>query len=410
MSIIDRAFSNFLSRDAATTSVGGSFLDFSFLGNTSTAVTGKAAFTLSAFYNGVDQISNDIAKLPKSVFYKDGENRFALQNHPVNYLMSVAPNEMMTSFDFWKIIIIAMIYKGNAYVRIIRNAITGKQEQWIFLNSEDVTVFEQSNKLFYRYKGETIDGADMLHYKGFSFDGKIGVGIVRFAAKQLGIALNAQDYASVIYQDRGIGYGVIESDQDVTGPNKKAIEDGFVSKMLAKSPFKVPMLDSGMKYKSINLSPAESQLLETRKDVVIEVCRWLNLSPYKLKDLANANYSNMYQLSIEHVQDSLLPWIIRLQQETLNKAFTDKEKKVDNIYIKFNEKFLLRGDLEARRNFYRSMVDFGGLTPNEIRSLEDYNPIEGLDEPLRPVNLQTIKIANANADANIKSKAQGNGK
>lgn len=403
MNVIDRAFSGvFATRATQDNSLSSSFLDFSFFGSNGTTATGKTAFTLSAFYNGVDQISNDIAKLPKAVFYKDGDNRFPDPTHPVNYLMSVAPNEMMTSFDFWKIIIIAMIYKGNAYVRILRNAVSGKQEQWIFLDSQDVTVFEKNNKLFYRYKGETIDGSDMLHYKGFSFDGKIGVGIIRFAAKQLGIALNAQDYASVVYQDRGIGYGVIESDQNVNGDNKRAIEEGFVAKMSSKSAFKVPMLDAGMKYKSINISPAEAQLLETRKDVVIEVCRWLNLSPYKLKDLTNANYSNMYQLSIEHVQDSLLPWSIRLEQETLRKAFTDKEKLTR--YIKFNEKFLLRGDLEARKNFYSAMVYAGIMTRNEARSLEDMNPIPGLEEPLQPVNMQALSVANELL------KAQANGK
>lgn len=404
MSVIDRAFSDvFKTRAASGTSVSSSsFFDFSFIPGAGATATGRTAFTLSAFYNGVDQISNDIAKLPKAVFYKEGDNRFPLPSHPVNFLMSVAPNEMMTSFDFWKIIIIAMIYKGNAYVRIIRNAVTGKQEQWIFLNPEDVTVFEQNNKLFYRYKGEIIDGADMLHYKGFSFDGKMGVGIVRFAAKQLGIALNAQDYASVVYEDRGIGYGVIESDQDVNAENKKAIEAGFVAKMASKSAFKVPMLDAGMKYKTINISPAEAQLLETRKDVVIEVCRWLNLSPYKLKDLTNANYSNMYQLSIEHVQDSLLPWSIRLEQETLRKAFTDTEKQT--MYIKFNEKFLLRGDLEARKNYFTAMVYAGIITRNEARALEDMNPIEGLEEPLQPVNMQALSVANEI----IKSQQNGN--
>jgi HK97 family phage portal protein len=404
MSVIDRAFSDvFKNRAASGTSVSSSgFLDFSFIPGMGVSSTGKTAFTLSAFYNGVDQISNDIAKLPKAVFYKDGENRFPLASHPVNYLMSVAPNEMMTSFDFWKIIIIAMIYKGNAYVRIIRNAVTGKQEQWIFLTPEDVTVYEQNNKLFYRHKGEVIDGSDMLHYKGFSFDGKMGVGIVRFAAKQLGIALNAQDYASVVYQDRGIGYGVIESEQDVNPANKKAIEEGFVAKMSSKSAFKVPMLDAGMKYKTINISPAEAQLLETRKDVVIEVCRWLNLSPYKLKDLTNANYSNMYQLSIEHVQDSLLPWSIRLEQETLRKAFTDKEKQT--LYIKFNEKFLLRGDLEARKNYFTAMVYAGIITRNEARALEDMNPIDGLEEPLQPVNMQALSVANEI----IKTQQNGN--
>jgi HK97 family phage portal protein len=404
MSILDRAIANIVQTRSTTGDASGiSFLGGFGLSGISTA--GKQPFTLAAFYNGVDQISNDIAKLPKSVYLKQGENRFPYPEHPVNILLSSSPNEMMTSFDFWKLIIVLVIYKGNAFVKINRNASSGKQSSWIVLENQHVNVFEKDNKLYYKHKNETIDGADMMHFKGFSFDGKIGVSVVTFAAKALGIALNAQEYATAIYEDKGIGYGVIESEQDVNVENKKIIEQGFATKMAAKSKFKVPMLDSGMKYKSISLNPAEAELLATRKDLVVEVCRFLNLSPYKLKDLTNANYSNMQQLAIEHMQDSLLPWIARIEQELYRKVFTDSEKQ--NLYIKLNEKFLLRGDLESRRNFYRSMVDFGGLTPNEIRALEDMNPIDGGDEPLRPVNLQTWKIANANL---LKSNDNGSAK
>lgn len=391
MSILDRAIANIVQTRSTTGESGGiSFLGGFGLSGISTA--GKQPFTLAAFYNGVDQISNDIAKLPKSVYTKQGENRFPYPQHPVNILLSSSPNDMMTSFDFWKLIIVLVIYKGNAFVKINRNATSAKQTSWIVLENQHVTVFEKDNKLYYKHKGETIDGADMMHFKGFSFDGKIGVSVVTFAAKALGIALNAQEYATAIYEDKGIGYGVIESEQDVNVTNKKAIEDGFSTKMAGKSKFKVPMLDSGMKYKSISLNPAEAELLATRKDLVIEVCRFLNLSPYKLKDLTNANYSNMYQLSIEHVQDSLLPWIARIEQELHKKVFTDNEKQT--LYIKLNEKFLLRGDLEARKNFYSTMVYAGIITRNEARALEDMNPIDGLSEPLQPVNMQALSVAN----------------
>jgi HK97 family phage portal protein len=152
------------------------------------------------------------------------------------------------------------------------------------------------------------------------------------------------------------------------------------------------MLDEGMKYKSISISPAEAQFLETNKAGVIEVCRWLNIAPHKLKDLNNANYSNIQQQSIEHVQDSLLPWIVRMEQEISNKIFTTKEKA--SLYVKFNEKSLLRGDLEARKNYYTAMVYAGIMTRNEARALEDMNGIDGLDEILQPVNMQALSIAN----------------
>lgn len=391
MSILDRAIANIVQTRSTTGDTGGiSFLGGFGLSGISTA--GKQPFTLAAFYNGVDQISNDIAKLPKSVYTKQGENRFPFPQHPVNILLSSSPNEMMTSFDFWKLIIVLVIYKGNAFVKINRNPSTAKQTSWIVLENQHVNVYEKDDKLYYKHKGETIDGADIMHFKGFSFDGKIGVSVVTFAAKSLGIALNAQEYATAIYEDKGLGYGVIESDIDVAPDNKKRIEEGFAAKMAAKSKFKVPMLDAGMKYKSISITPAEAELLATRKDLVIEVCRFLNLSPYKLKDLTNANYSNMYQLSIEHVQDSLLPWIARIEQELHKKVFTEKEKQT--LYIKLNEKFLLRGDLEARKNFYSTMVYAGIFTRNEARALEDMNPIDGLSEPLQPVNMQALSIAN----------------
>lgn len=379
---------------------GGSPID-------ATVANSKTAFTLSAFYNGVDQLSNDIAKLPKSVKRKNGKNREDYGDHPVNYLISNEPNSMMTAFDFWKLIVVCMIIKGNAYARIIRNADTARIESFIHLDSDDVLVFEKDNKLYYTYKGETILGEDMLHYKAFSFNGKIGVSVITFAAKQLGISIDAQNYQQEVYKDRGLGYGVIESPTDVNPTNKKAIEDGFSSKMSGQNKFKVPLLDSGMQYKSISVSPAEAQFLESNKNGVLEVCRWLNIAPHKLKVLDNSNFSNMQQQGIEHVQDSIVPWTMRLEQETGRKVFSDADKNTGS-FIYFNVNALLRGDMDARKNFYTSLVYAGVMTRNEARALENMNPIDGLDEVLQPVNMQALSLATQLIEQQIKDKGNGN--
>lgn len=395
MSLGDAFKMTFATRATQGKLVSGSGLGWlSFGGNAvdATLANSKTAFTLSAFYNGVDQLSNDIAKLPKSVKRKNGASREDYSEHPVNYLISNEPNSMMTAFDFWKLIVVCMIIKGNAYARIFRNEVTGKIESFIHLDSEDVLVFEKDNKLYYTYKGETILSEDMLHYKAFSFNGKIGVSVIAFAAKQLGISIDAQNYQQDVYKDRGLGYGVIESDSDVTSGNKKAIEDGFSAKMSSQNKFKVPMLDNGMKYKSITVTPAEAQFLETNKNGVLEVCRWLNIAPHKLKVLDNSNFSNMQQQGIEHVQDSIVPWTMRLEQETGRKVFSDADKAV-SAFIYFNVNALLRGDMEARKNFYTALVYAGVMTRNEARAFENMNPIDGLDEPLQPVNMQALSLA-----------------
>jgi HK97 family phage portal protein len=377
-------------------------------GQAGTMANQHTAFTLSAFYNGVDQLSNDIAKLPKGIYKKEGKNRLEFSQHPVNYLISDYPNDMMTSFDFWKVIVISVIIRGNGYAEIITNSTTGKIESIIHRCSTKVQVYEFDNTLYYTYEGRTIPSANMLHFKAFSFDGKVGVSVITFAAKQLGISIDAQNFQQEVYSDRGLGYGVIESDKDVNPTNKKLIEEGFATKMASQNKFKVPLLDSGMQYKSITVTPAEAQFLETNKAGVLEVCRWLNIAPHKLKVLDNANFSNMQQQGIEHVQDSLLPWIIRCEQELKHKLFSDTEKQ--SVYVKFNEKVLLRGDLDARKNFYTSLVYAGVMTRNEARALEDMNPIEGLDEILQPVNMQALSLATELIQQQLNDKANANGK
>jgi len=295
----------------------------------------------------------------------------------------------MTAFDFWRINIVSSILKGNGYSKIHRNKTSGVEEAYEFLNHDDVRVFKQGLKLFYRYKGEVIPSEDMLHFKGFTLDGLVGVGVVTFAAKQLGVMLDSNAYASEVYSDRGVGYGVIESDKPVHPDNKKLIEQGFSDKMASKNKFKVPLLDEGMKYKSIQITPAEAQFLETNKNGILEVCRWLNLNPHKLKDLSAGTYSNVYQQSIEHVGDSIVPWAMMAEQEVIRKSF----EKNSNRYFKMNINALLKGDLESKRNYYTAMVYAGLMTRNEVRALEEMNPIDGLDEILQPVNMQALSIA-----------------
>lgn len=369
-----------------------SFFGFPFFGgNSKTLANDKSALTLSAFYNAVDMLSDDIAKLPKHVFRKVGDHRHKYPEHPVNYLLSVRPNPKMTPFDFWKVIEVLRILKGNAIVEIIRSSQTGRAIAWIILENKHVEILETSEKLYYRYKDRIIDSDDILHFKGFSLDGKVGVGVVTYAAAQLGVSLEAQEYGSTIYKNRGVSYGVIESDKSVADPNKKLISDGFTAKLSEKNPHKAPVLDEGLKYKSISITPAEAQFLETNKNGIIEVCRWLNIAPHKLKELGNANYSNIYQQSIEHVQDSVLPRVVAKEQELDFKCFTEKERA--SCYIRFNMSVLLRADLSAKGDYYTKMILNGSMVRNEVRAFEDMNPLDGLDEPLQPLNMQTIEMA-----------------
>jgi HK97 family phage portal protein len=298
----------------------------------------------------------------------------------------------MTPFTFWKTVETLRLIKGNCYVQRIINPANGQDLSWHIRENQDVQVYEDNDTLWYKYKGKLYPASDWLHFKAFSEDGKVGVGVVTYAAKSLGVSLENQDFGQNVFKNRGLTYGTIETDKSVDPKNAKIIEQKFSEKLSSKEVHNVALLDEGFKYNKISITPAEAQFLETNKNGIVEVCRWLNIAPHLLKDLTNANYSNIYQQSIEHVQLSVLPRVISKEQEINYKCLSSSEQM--STYVKFNINSLLRGDLDAKAKFYTSMAYAGIYTRNEVRELEDLNPVEGMDEPLQPVNMQALSIAN----------------
>jgi HK97 family phage portal protein len=358
MSLLTQAFNEMVSPSAATRVGGGGLFDMFGFGGApgQTKANTRTALTIAAFYNGIDMISSDIAMLPKGVYLKDGKTRSKVSDHPVHYLISKRPSKLNNAFDFWKIIIASAIVKGNGYARIIRNESTGLIDSFLFAAHEDVEILESENALFYKHKGTVYSGEDMLHIKGFSLDGKKGIGVVTYAAAQLGVILDSQTFSGDVYRNKGLSFGVAETEKAMTPEAKEKVQSGASKALSSNNPHRVSIFDEGLKYKQISLSPAESQFLETNKAAVGEVARWLNIPLHKLKDLDNANYANIYQQSIEYVQYTLLRWIIPCEQELDVKVFSESEKK---MYTKFNVAFLLRGDLDMKQRFYTGAIYSG---------------------------------------------------
>ena len=393
MSVLSRVFEIPVKRNTNIVNLQGGLLGIPALfgSKPATLATQLTALTLPAFYNAIDLLSDDIAKLPKHVFQKEGNNRTKAKDHYLNYLLNVRPNAKMTPFVFWKTIETLRLLKGNAFVQKVYNQNTGRIESLHIRDNAKVQVLEDQDQLWYKYNGQMYSSQDFLHFIGFTLDGKVGCGVVTYAASQLGVSLEAQYYGQTIYKNRGLSYGVIETDKAVEDTNKKLISDAFTAKLNSGDVHRAPVLDEGLKYKSITITPQEAQFLEASQEGVIQICRWLNIAPHKLKDLTKANYSNIYQQSIEHVQDSVLPRVIAKEEEMNYKFFSAKE--LETFYIKMNVASLLRGDMDAKAKFYTSMVYAGIYTRNEVRELEDKNPIVGLEEPLQPVNMQALSIA-----------------
>ena len=383
-------------RSSETISNGfGNFFGFSSFSNSKTAiapVTQNSSLTLSAFYNGIEILTNDIALPTKSVYKKDGDNRQSLSNHPVNYLIAKRPNQYMTSFMFHKMMGQFAILKGNAYALIERNKHTAKPIAYQLI-TQPVKVVIHNAKLFYtvKYKDKSVTypSDDILHIPGFSYNGITGISVIQHAARSLGVALAAQDYSSEYYNSKGLGSGFIKSDNSLDSPAKERLSKGFSDILSANNLWSVPVLDEGMSFHPIQITAAEAQFLLTSKHGVSEVARWLNIPPHKLKLISDSNHSITEIGEIIHNQDSVLPWVTKFEQEYNAKLFTEKEKS--DHFVKFNMNILMRADIKSQAEYFSKMIFNGVMTRNEVRALLDLNGLDGLSQPLTPVNAQLME-------------------
>lgn len=391
--VLERALISFVPQQKGErrSSLGGAFPFLQSFGITGTnSVSTHNALTLPAFYNGVEQITNDIAKLPKSVFRKLEEGREKLSDHPVTYIINDVAHPDMTAFMFWKMMVQSALCRGNGIAIKRNNDNTGRPQTLEFVHPEDQRDIRRVNgKLYYILKQGTFPADDVIHIPGFSFNGIYGIGVITYASQVLNIGLLAQNFSKEGFENRGLGFAALETEKAVDVNIKKLIEASVNTKLNAPGSIKSVVLDEGFKYKPITINNQEAQLIEQGKFSVTDIARFLNISVHKLKVSEGMNYASLNMMNIEHVSDSIQPWCIKIEKELNRKMFTPAEISTGH-YIKFNDSILMRADFATKAQYYAVMIYTGVMTRNEIRALEEMNSIDGLSEPLTAVNMQLM--------------------
>lgn len=366
---------------------------FSFLGVSGSGlqVTHHNALSLSAVYNAVDQISNDIAKLPKGVFERNGADRDRMPGHAVDYLISKRPNSLMTQFSFHKAMVIAAILRGNGVAEIVRNPQTGKQVAFKFIHPDDIKDIKlKDGQLFYYIKGysEPLTSEEVIHIPGFSVNGITGISIFKYAAENMATALAAEKFATDNFESKGLLAGLIKTEKAITAVGKKdQMGNAMEARLSRGGTHNIGVLDEGMDFMQIKANAQEAALIDWKKVSIEDVSRWFNMPPHKLKQLDKATYSNIEQQSLEYGSDTIAPWARKFEEEYDYKLFSEKERAT--VYVKFNTNALIRTDIKTKAEYYSKAINAGWHTRNEIRALEDYNGLDGLDEPLTPANALT---------------------
>lgn len=406
----------FKSRDKPTNSTAGGAYRFLFGGSTSgKSVTERSSMQMTAVYSCVRILAEAVAGLPLHLYkYNESGGKERAAENQLYFLLHDEPNPEMTSFVFRETLMTHLLLWGNAYAQLIRN---GKGEVIALypLMPNRMTV-DRDNKgrLYYQYwrgKDEAklsrdniviLQPSDVLHIPGLGFDGLVGYSPIAMAKNAVGMAIACEEYGAKFFANGATPGGILEHPGIIKDPAKvreswNAVYQG------SSNAHRIAVLEEGMKYTPIGISPEQAQFLETRKFQINEIARIFRVPPHMVGDLEKSSFSNIEQQSLEFVKYTLEPWLVRWEQAMVRSLLSKTEK--EQYFIKFNVDGLLRGDYESRMNGYATARQNGWMSANDIRQLENLDRIskkEGGD--LYLINGNMTKLADAGIFAAKQSK------
>ena len=403
----------FKSRDKPQNSTAGSSYTFFMGGSTAGKhVNERSAMQMTAVYSCVRILAEAVAGLPLHLYrYTESGGKEKAIDHPLYLLLHDEPNPEMSSFVFRETLMTHLLLWGNAYAQIIRN---GKNEVialYPLMPNKMEVDRDEHGQLYYKYQrsndeAHTMDGSsvilkpcDVLHIPGLGFDGLVGYSPIAMAKNAIGMAIACEEFGAKFFANGAAPSGVLEHPGTIKDPSR--VRDAWQSQFGGSSNSgKVAVLEEGMKYTPISISPEQAQFLETRKFQINEIARIFRVPPHMVGDLEKSSFSNIEQQSLEFVKYTLDPWVIRWEQSIMRSLLSPEEKKT--YFVKFNLDGLLRGDYQSRMNGYAIGRQNGWMSANDIRELENLDRIptdEGGD--LYLINGNMLPMKNAGAFANI---------
>jgi len=378
-------------------------VDVDFYGNSNSGVQVDElrALQTSAVYACVKILAETVASLPLHLFKKGkgGKSEMAEQ-HPLFSCLYEMPNDEMTSFEFREMMMTSLLLWGNAYARKIRK--NGHVTELWYLKPQLMTVERdtQTGRIKYTYSDDITNQTyeykpeQIFHIKGLSLDGVTGLSPISQAREAVGLSLATEEYGAKFFGNGARPGGVLEHPGILKDPEKLRESWNKVYQGTRNS-HKVAVLEEGMKYHTIGIAPEDAQFLETRKYQVNEICRIFRVPPHLVGDLERATFSNIEHQSIEFVQHTIRPWLVRWEQAISRSLLDEKERLL--YFSRFNVDGLMRGDYKSRMEGYAIGRQNGWLSANDIRHLEDLPPIpkeQGGDAYLVNGNMTAVSKEN----------------
>lgn len=366
-------------------------------------VTPDTSIRVMAVYRAVRLLAQTIASLPltiKSVL-PSGAKKDAI-DHPLYTLLKYRPNQWQTPFEFKELLGGHLELRGNAYAEMIQDG-RGRVRQLLplhpdrmYVRREYVKGFDEEIK-YYEYwpRGgapRVMFDDEVLHIRGFSTDGLIGINPIALARETIGLAMSAEEHAARFFSNNASPGGVLSTAKKMEEPAKKRLKKSWEEMHAgSRNANRVAVLEDGMTWTQVGVDAKDAQFIEQRQFQIREIARMFDLPPHKLMDMAQATFSNIEHQSLEFVMDAIRPRVIRWEEALERDLLLESDEA--KYCISFDMDALIRGDSTARGAFYKDMFNVGAYSPNDILRREGQNTYDGGDERFIPVNMQTVERA-----------------
>ena len=362
-------------------------------------VTDDRAFQLSAAFRCISIISQTIACMPLGFFERTEDGREDLdEDHYVVQLLKRKPNPAMTALQFRTAMTTSLTGWGNAYALIGYSGTSNNRRPTSLtpLRTAQMMPHRASDgTITYHYTTnagvQILAASSVFHLKGLTVDGIVGLSPLGMGRNTLGLAVAAEKYSAGAFRNGGRPIGTLNFDKFLTKEQReqaRQIYQGITEG--AENNANMWVLEGGSKYDPISISPDDLQMLQSRQFQLAEIARLFGVPSHLINDSEKATAwgSGLEQLNLGFLQYTLTPYMKSWESTINDSLLTAPDKR--KVIVEHNVEGLLRADSAGRASFYATMVQNGLMTRNQVRSKENWEPMEGGDELTAQTNLAPL--------------------
>lgn len=368
--------------------------------NSGQRVTTNSAMQQLVVFNCVRVLAESMGMLPCRLLKQTGRVRLPATTHRLYPLITMAPNSYMTAQEFWELLVACLCLRGNFYAYKV--SALGNVGELLPLNPDIVTPKLKDDwtvEYTVNFKSGTkvLTQDEIWHVRLFTLDGLNGLNPIAYARQALGLGQAMDAHAAKLFTNGAVTSGVLRTEQELSPEAFGRLKTEFQGEYMGvANAYKPMILEMGLDWKPISLSAQDTQFIESKKLTEAQICGLFRVPPHLVASMEKMTLNNIEHMGMSFVNYSLVPIMTRIEHRIQVGLLSEKDRLTH--YAKFNAGALMRGDLKGRYESYGKGIQWGILSPNDCRELEDENPREGGDIYLTPMNMTTNPEAADDAD------------